>query len=295
MRNRETILTTVVIVCCFNCVSLFSTDFINVKVGARSLAMGNAFTAVSDDANLLQFNPAGLAMLLKKEIMFSYVSWLGDTPIEYVSYVHPGLYKSLNFGIGLQWFDLTLKKTDLKGVEMGDLKIRESNTVCSIATKIKEELSVGLNFKIVNSSLGKYASTGLLLDAGVLWLTSFADIGASVVSFQVLPFKYREREESVNTHLCVGIAKFMKKFCCGVDAVKELNTAAPPFIRAGAEYYIFPQLAIQGGYSLEYGAQNIFLGCRLNLLRGEEKYILNVAFGETSISSIYAVSFNIKF
>jgi hypothetical protein len=294
MKGRKIFLT-IIVVCNLYCSKLFPTDFVNVKVGARSLAMGNAFTAISDDANLLQFNPAGLALLLKKEIMFSYVSWLGDTPVEYVSYVHPGLYKSLNFGIGLQWFDLTLKKTDLKGVEMGDLKVRESNTVCSIATKIKEEISVGLNFKVVSSSLGKYASTGLLLDAGVLWLTSFADIGASVVSFQVLPFKYGAREESVSSQLCVGLAKFMKKFCVGVDVVKELNTAAAPFVRAGAEYYIFPQLAIQGGYSLEYEAQNIFLGCRLNLLRGEEKYILNVAFGETSISSVYAVSFNIKF
>lgn len=53
--------------------------------GARSLAMGGAFTALSDDATAVLVNPAGLAQLRKKEFSFVAKSWGEDMHLEWGS------------------------------------------------------------------------------------------------------------------------------------------------------------------------------------------------------------------
>lgn len=283
-----------VIIFLFN-TDLVATEFINLKVGARGVAMGGAFTAVSDDANLLQYNPAGLAFLTKKELMISYLRWLADIDTEYLSYVHPGIYKGLNFGVGLQWFDLTMTKTDLKGVELGDLKIREYLTVFSFSSKLSPNLSFGTNIKVADSTLSRYSSTALLADAGILFLGPLFDIGIAINSFQLTPFKYKLVEERISTHLRAGIAKFMRKMCFSADIAKETDEEKI-YLHTGLEYIVMPELALQFGYKIGYDIETFSFGIRINLLRGKDKYILNLAhLHTTDISPVYSATFNIKF
>lgn len=51
--------------------------------GARSLAMGGAFTALSDDATSVLVNPAGLAQLRKKEFSFVGKTWGDDLHLDW--------------------------------------------------------------------------------------------------------------------------------------------------------------------------------------------------------------------
>jgi hypothetical protein len=275
---------------------IYSTEFINLKVGARSNAMGRAFTAVSDDANLVQYNPAGLSFLLRKELMISYLRWFGDIDTQYLSYVHPRFYKSLNVGIGLQWFDDTLKRTDINGVEIGETKVSESMTLLSLSTKLSDKFSIGANIKYLSSTLGRYSSNALILDAGIM-LLSFVDIGIAVNSFQLTPLKYRDQEEKISSTASFGIAKFFRKACFSADATTTLSgTGSGGFgLHLGFEYFLFRELALQVGYKIGYG-ENISAGVRFNLIRGEDIYILNLAYlPSVEIGSAYSASFNIKF
>jgi hypothetical protein len=275
---------------------IYSTEFINLKVGARSNAMGCAFTAVSDDANLVQYNPAGLAFLLRKELMISYLRWFGDIDTQYLSYVHPRFYKNLNVGIGLQWFDDTLKRTDINGVEIGETKVSESMTLLSLSTKLSDKFSIGTNIKYLSSTLGRYSSNALIVDAGIM-LLSFVDIGIAVNSFQLTPLKYRDQEEKISSTASLGIAKFFRKACFSADATTTLSgTGSGGFgLHLGFEYFLFRELALQVGYKIGYG-ENISAGVRFNLIRGEDIYILNLAYlPSVEIGSAYSASFNIKF
>jgi len=275
---------------------MFSTEFINLKVGARSNAMGRAFTAISDDANLVQYNPAGLSFLLRKELMISYLRWFGEIDTQYLSYVHPRFYKNLNVGIGLQWFDDTLKRTDINGVEIGETKVSESMTLLSLSTKLSDKFSIGTNIKYLSSTLGRYSSSALVIDAGIM-LLSFVDIGISVNSFQLTPLKYREQEEKISSYASFGIAKFFRKACISADATTVLSGTATGGIglHFGFEYFLFRELALQVGYKIGYG-ENISAGFRFNLIRGEDIYILNFAYlPSIEIGNAYSASFNIKF
>jgi hypothetical protein len=275
---------------------IYSTEFINLKVGARSNAMGRAFTAISDDANLVQYNPAGLSFLLRKELMISYLRWFGDIDTQYLSYVHPRFYKSLNVGIGLQWFDDTLKRADINGVEVGETKVSESMTLLSLSTKLSDKFSIGTNVKYLSSTLGRYSSNALILDAGIM-LLSFVDIGIALNSFQLTPLKYRDQEEKISSTASFGIAKFFRKACFSADATTTLSgTGSGGFgLHLGFEYFLFRELALQVGYKIGHG-DNISAGVRFNLIRGEDIYILNLAYlPSVEIGSAYSASFNIKF
>src|SRR3989339_1181283 len=46
-----------------------SFSFLSAGAGARATAMGGAFTALSDDASALYWNPAGLAQLREPELL----------------------------------------------------------------------------------------------------------------------------------------------------------------------------------------------------------------------------------
>jgi len=276
--------------------NLYSTEFINLKVGARSNAMGRAFTAVSDDANLVQYNPAGLSFLLRKELMISYLRWFGDIDTQYLSYVHPRFYKSLNVGIGLQWFDDTIKRTDVNGVEVGETKVSESMTLLSISTKLSDKFSIGTNIKYLSSTLGRYSSGAIIVDAGII-LLSFVDIGIAVNSFQLTPLVYRDKEEKISSTASIGIAKFFRKMCFSADATTTLSGTATGGvgIHIGLEYFLFRELALQVGYKIGYG-ENISAGVRFNLIRGEDIYILNLAYlPSVELGNAYSASFNIKF
>jgi len=276
--------------------NLYSTEFINLKVGARSNAMGRAFTAVSDDANLVQYNPAGLSFLLRKELMISYLRWFGDIDTQYLSYVHPKFYKGLNVGIGLQWFDDTLKRTDVNGVEVGETKVSESMTLLSISTKLSDKFSIGTNIKYLSSTLGRYSSNAVIVDAGIMLLSS-VDIGIAINSFQLTPLVYRDKEEKISSTASIGIAKFFRKACFSADATTTLSGASTGDIgiHIGFEYFLFRELALQVGYKIGYG-ENISAGVRFNLIRGEDIYILNLAYlPSIELGNAYSASFNIKF
>lgn len=276
--------------------NLYSTEFINLKVGARSNAMGRAFTAISDDANLVQYNPAGLSFLLRKELMISYLRWFGDIDTQYLSYVHPRFYKSLNVGIGLQWFDDTLKRTDVNGVEVGETKVSESMTLLSISTKLSDKFSIGTNIKYLSSTLGRYSSNAVIVDAGIM-LLSFVDIGIAINSFQLTPLVYRDKEERISSTASFGIAKFFRKACFSADATTTLSGTSTGGVglHLGFEYFLFRELALQVGYKIGYG-ENISAGVRFNLIRGEDIYILNLAYlPSIELGNAYSASFNIKF
>jgi hypothetical protein len=50
--------------------------FLKIGAGARPAALGDAFTAVADDANAAVWNPAGLARLPRPEIVGTHTQWL---------------------------------------------------------------------------------------------------------------------------------------------------------------------------------------------------------------------------
>ncbi len=128
-----------------------------VDLGARPLAMGSAFVAITDDANGIFWNPAGLSQVENREITMSYMELY-----DLVSYSSLGYVQNMKVGavgIGL------VSSSDVDGV------YQDMIIFLSGAKGILNNLSVGTNIKylystanIENVKIG--SGKGLSLDAG---------------------------------------------------------------------------------------------------------------------------------
>ncbi len=85
--------------------------FDELNIGARPQGLGGAFTAISDDANALFYNPAGLSNLKKAELTSNYgrlFMGLDDNSSigsSFVGYAHP----TEKYGTpGISWYNLSL-------------------------------------------------------------------------------------------------------------------------------------------------------------------------------------------
>jgi tetratricopeptide (TPR) repeat protein len=91
--------------------------FDDAGVSARATGMGNAFTAIADDAFALQYNPAGLALLTRPEIATSYtrhMMGLGDSSqmnTSFLGYAHP-LRGGANGTVAGAWQQFALNSGD---------------------------------------------------------------------------------------------------------------------------------------------------------------------------------------
>ena len=81
--------------------------FLRLGNGARAGAMGEAFTAVADDATSIYFNPAGMASADGVDLNVTHSEWLMDTRFEQVSVVNEMLGGAVGFNFtGVYYGDM---------------------------------------------------------------------------------------------------------------------------------------------------------------------------------------------
>jgi long-subunit fatty acid transport protein len=62
----------------FTKIGMAGLPFLKIGVG-RCTGMGEAFVAVADDATAAFWNPAGLALVQKRQALVNHIDWVADT------------------------------------------------------------------------------------------------------------------------------------------------------------------------------------------------------------------------
>lgn len=143
--------------------------FVKLGVGVRPVAMGNAFTAVSDDGNAVFWNPAGLGlvssyyvagMLMNHLTYFNYYNLTSALPVG----------KNNAVGIGLSYLGASDIEFSERGEELG--QFRNSDMLLNVgyghALDRRRIVSIGGAVKVVRGQLYRYSAYGALADIGVL-------------------------------------------------------------------------------------------------------------------------------
>jgi len=137
--------------------------FDRMGVGARPKGMGDAFTAIGDDANSVYWNPAGIAQIEKSQlsVMHKDLLGLGLINYEFLGYVHPNVGKG---SLGFSWIRLDTTRN----VEFMDYT--ENTYIISYGVRIVPSLNFGGNIKYYSVDYEKGGS-GLGADIGILYKT----------------------------------------------------------------------------------------------------------------------------
>jgi len=221
-------------------------------IGAREIGGGEAFVAATDDVNAIYWNPAGLVYIESKEFTTYYLDGLVDTSYTFIGYaqsIQPGA-----IGCGISMLDGgkatiyypegTIKKVTAQ---------RDYLFILSYANKMKENLSVGGNLKMIQSELGEISkATGFACDVGGLYSIPGSKLRIGVVIQNIgTKIKYEQEGDSLPLNLKVGIAYRLNNLLLALDINKPIEDKLR--VNIGTEYWVAELIALRAGYKFRQG------------------------------------------
>ncbi len=164
-------------------------QFLKLGVDARAIGMGEAYTAVTDDISSVYWNPAGLALIPRHQVMFSHTNWFADIKHEYLAasrYTYLG-----TFGLSVSF--LHMDQMDITNEEVfgptGET-FSPYNLALGLtyASQLTDRFSFGVTGKFLRENLGwesQHTVNGYSVDVGTTYNTGWRNlkIGMSLRNF----------------------------------------------------------------------------------------------------------------
>jgi Tfp pilus assembly protein PilF len=243
-------------------------SFLRFAPGPRGTGMGEAYTAVTEDAYSAWWNPAALASLEVPELGATYNSSMEDVSHQYVAFAYP-----LRYGSTLALSVTRLTVAPFQGYDaMGSAtrKIDSSESAYSAAyarTLIKDEIerpvfNIGVNAKAISSRLDNVSAAALGLDLGAVYYLRTANYWMKKVPAQ--EFRFALDIKNLGTGLKYDKVSFPLPMSATLGAAwishpwnahtltlaldQTVSNDDDYTIGFGAEYFLFQILSFRAGY-----------------------------------------------
>ncbi len=180
-----------------------SVIFLLIEPGAKQAGMGEAYSAIADDASAGYYNPAGLAFQDKsrKNLQFMHTNWLAAFELDmYYEYLGYSQYAEGwgHFAFNIVYFNLGEQPitTELSSIPIGSFSSYEVVISGSYGATMTDNLSLGLTLKAVYSRLadigqgfekGKGIGSTFALDFGAMYKTPLQGLTLSTVVHNLGP------------------------------------------------------------------------------------------------------------
>ena len=254
--------------------------FLKLGVGARPSAMGEAFTAVSDDVNAMYWNPAGLAQITNRQVSLIQTIWFQSIYYEYLGYCQPlggvgasapsnepkgSTPGSSNFGVlGVSatflWIDGIERRASDTPDPDGWIPARDLAVSVSYGRCLTKTLDLGLTLKGLYRQLDDRTSTGAALDIGLLYKLG-SEKWTLGVALQNLGYEsaFISEQDQLPMNLKIGISnkylpdnELQSKLChYKLTIAADFNYGIMDSIWSvggGIDWWLHPMFAVRGGY-----------------------------------------------
>ncbi len=282
-------------------------DFLNLQVGARAAAMGGAYSAVSDDASAVYWNPAGLIQIPKLSAVFMRAQYLESISYQYAAYAQRLSYDSVIAGSALMTDIGAITQTDINGATLGSFTPRDEVFTISYSKAILElsdkdtDVSMGVSAKYIKSQI---------LDSAKAYAVDF---GVMTYNFSDIPYRLAvtatnmggglRYDQELNPlpltfKLGASINPF-RNFLLDTDIVMPKQSS--PSVRVGAELATTPneltRLCVRAGLDTQrmndgLGGFTIGLGATLHFFSLDYAY---VPMGELGSTHRISLTFDFPF
>lgn len=251
-------------------------QFLKLAVNARATAMGEAYSAMTDEASAMYWNPAGLIKVRRHSAVLMHSAYLADTSFDYAAYARH-LRNIGTFGVSVQYMNSgEMNETNVSGQKTGTFRPYDIAVSMGFAAYViglnkfpEERWTMGASVKIIRSHIVKDDST-IAADIGILTPYIFDESMQIALVAQNLmgSLNYDVDDSPLPMTLRFGSrALVSKNLDVTFDAVAPRDNY--PYLATGMEYRInvarYLTLALRGGANtraiFDYeGMRNVSMG-----------------------------------
>jgi len=259
-------------------------NFLLLGGGARPLGMGEAYTALADDASSMFYNPAGLSNVNFNEIMTMYNNWFSGITQQMAGGAFP-----TNFGVvavgysGLNSGDI--QGYDANGAATSAFTTSSSSINLSLGRRISSNLSLGAGVRSISERLESNRASTIAFDAGLKYrFNTQLTVGLSVLNLGS-GLKFITEQTPLPTSYRVGAAFATTMFDEDLNLDLDIvNYTEASKVNLGIEYIIRDFLSLRLGNS--GGIFRAGLGLTANLFAFDYAYLGHQDLGSTHQLSI---------
>ena len=278
-------------------------QFMAFGAGARSLAMGRAFFAVSDDASSVYSNPAGMTQLQRKEVSFMQAGLVEEANLTTFNYVHP-TNKGWVWGLNMTQLKsggfekISVEKnsageiTELK--EGGDFSDSQTGYVFGFGKRVLDTLAVGMSLKQISRVLDTSNDSFITADAAII-TTPLNQNRSYRLAFglqNIFAIKTGDTDDKLPLLIKVGNSyKGLKdKMTLALDLTQNFTGGVMEW-NLGSEYWIWKYIALRAGGEGNPGLRQSAFGLGIKV----RSVMLDVAQGLTDLGTSSRMGVSWKF
>lgn len=284
-------------------------EFLNLDVGPRGIAMGGAYSSVTDDANSMYWNPAGLTRVPRASLSAMHNEYFEGIRLQYLSGARRINDLSV-LGAAVRYMDVgAIERTDINGATAGEFRPR--NYVFELGwgqsivdlTDSERDISLGVTGRYFRSDLVAQAQ-GLSGDIGVQahYTEAYRPFHIGFVAQNLgRGQKFDEVRDTLPFRIRSGVSiQWTPELLLSFDGVAPISNN--PFAALGAEYGLNARNGTKVFLRAGYNSQTLFngvdgfrgasFGTGIKVLDVSFDYAF-VPFGELGNAHRFAVSWNL--
>ncbi len=291
-------------------------DILNISTGGRALGLGGAYTSAGDDVESIYYNPAGIALIDKKEFFYMYMISYADININSFSFAQPIETVFLEGTAGVSILYRTMPEIKNEDAKDSPVKFSDMAFIITYANKLfyfinspdLKNFIVGLNIKFIMETLAQYNVSAFAFDIGTKWNMpdSKLKIGVSLQNIG-FPYKYINEESPMPFLIRIG-----SSFDVNLDKDNDLKFALDYIhnfydtgkVAIGLENNILNLFFLRAGYNVSLNTNtpsSLSLGAGIAITQFDINVALNYVWkpifwmGISDFDSNHILSLQVKF
>jgi hypothetical protein len=181
-------------------------SFLELPIGARPAALGQAYSTLAEDAYAPTWNPAGLSFLNSPQVAGMHMLYLESTSYEYGSFVYP-LKGGRGIGVAIQYFEPgTISGLDANANPIGDINGYYANYTISFGQSLGDTLGIGLSGHMIRAQIDDVSGHAFAGTGGLLYRPNPQWRLAAVMANVGQPLSFIDSKDSLPLTYRVGAA-----------------------------------------------------------------------------------------
>lgn len=251
----------------FEKVGTFAAQFLKIGPSARAIGMGGAYTAVSNDASSIYWNPAGMVEMTRTQVTLNNVVWPADIQLYFAGAIFSTPYLPGTFGLSARalTMDPQVERTIYmpegtnRTFDAGDMSFG-----ISYGMYFTDRFSAGITTNFIHMGLADKSVETLSFDFGLLYRIGIQGmrLGMLVQSLGS-EVNFDDRSSKLPTMFKVGLA--VDAYRSGAHTLLASGEFEHPVdnkerMNVGMEYTFNQFFSLRGGYNIGYDAEGLAAG-----------------------------------